>query len=236
MKTFFDLEVIALDPHLSLGIADGIPIALGKDESQALLALEDLLAASATASDVTELAHVAEALACQRVRVLRVDGRTVEPGSIEPGFYECLRQDGIDMCLLADPMPNRVPPIPPLAAQLAACTTTLHVAQIPISQLIGYLVAAREACLADERPSNFAGYNDDVWRVGPLSSFEQALEFAKHASDCCPSFRFVVGFTNHVLRWLESEDIAALHFDELMHLVSHGDPFAQWRRAEAHRR
>ena len=234
MKRYLDLEKVTVDPHVSLGIADGFPIALDEEERQELHSLDELLALSVPAGELHELAATSYALGCTAVRVLRVDGLKVGWGPIEPGFFGCLQEDGHYLCLIADPDPGGERPTPSIQAQFVNCIAHMFVNQAPrLGQLIGYLVAAREAGLDDERPHVFADLPDDHWKVGAISSFREAFEFAKVAADSCTTYQGVSGFATHVVRWLESDEIAGMTFGQLMASIRDKDPFAEWRHRMA---
>jgi hypothetical protein len=230
VKSFYRLDEITVDPRISLTFVDDTPVGLVEEEGEEdeLHSLGELLAPSAKASELLELAATSKALCCREVRVLRVDAQEVEPGPIEPGVYQCLEEVGHHLCLLADPNPNDAPPTPSLKTQFAICITRMLVNQEPLCQLIGFLVAAREADLPDERPYAYMGWSSQAWKIGPLSTFSEAYEFAKHAADSCPAFSHVSGFVSHAARWLESEGVAQMTFSQLMEVVRQNDPFASW--------
>ena len=234
MKTFLNLDKLTLDPCLSFGIADGDGdiIELTKEERQEVRTPAALIDASAMASELGELAPVVAALRCgQSIRVLRVDSRKVSPGALEPGFFDYLASRGLHVCLLADPNPYGLIPVPPLAEQFALCITQLLVPTNPLfCQLIGYMAATRDAGLSDELPHVLMSHDPSEWRFGPLSDFDDSFEFSKLVMDSCPSFTDTAGFINHLLLWLQSDAIEPLTFAQVMALVEREDPFAPWRR------
>ena len=236
MKSFYKLPVLTKNPAMGLMVEDGIPEVVDMEGYDGMRGMSEVLSWSTPASEIVELAEIAEKLNASHTGVVRTGAKAGGTCILSTNDYECLADVGRRIFAISDT--DRV------FASNAAGIVQRFVWMAIYDRfnsgrawpLLAVLKSVIKNCqLAPFWPQSLHPSSEilneipEWWGLGPAATTEQANLFAGAVAAHCLTWESTPQIIWIVDAWLsKKQDGSVKTFDDLYNAFREEDPLAPY--------
>lgn len=237
MKKFSAMPLVEHDPELALHIEDELPACVDRSDYEGPRGMAEVLALTTRASDILELADIANKLNLGRVRVLRVGAGASNRSVFAPYDHPCLEECGAVIFAISDFDGLADGEVEGICHRFIWMTMILEVQHEPRwHQLAYYKAAVRQAGTRFMMPPSLVT-NVSVamlgqwWQLPVPAKAGQVGTFADRILEHINSWELAAPVIKDAARWVRDYQAPNENFDQMLSDFDRDRPLAGWKNA-----